>query len=195
MKIILASGSPRRRELMCEIGLKFEIFKPDIDETRTNNEAPEDLCLRLSQLKAKAGAKVFPNSLVIAADTIVLINGEILGKPKNHDDAFRMLNTLQGKWHEVLTGLSVCFDGKIISEVEHTKVKFRELNKSEILSYISTGECDDKAGSYAIQGKGSLLIERIDGDYFNVVGLPVCRLGKILENFGSLQELLNQHTY
>ena len=184
MKIILASGSPRRRELMRETGLEFTIFKPDIDESKINNEAPENLCLRLSKLKAQAGAKIFPNSLVIAADTIVLINGEILGKPKNHDDAFRMLNALQGNWHEVLTGLSVCKNEKIISEVERTKVKFRELNEAEILSYISTGECDDKAGSYAIQGKGSLLVERIDGDYFNVVGLPVCKLGKILEEFG-----------
>ena len=183
-KIILASGSPRRRFLLTELGLDFEIYKPEVDETRIAGEAPEELCERLSRLKAQAGASKFPGKIIIAADTIVVIDGEILGKPINHDDAFRMLMLLQNRTHEVLTGLTVCKDEKLISHVEHTHVKFRALSEREIRAYISTGEPDDKAGAYAVQGIGSLLVESLNGDYFNVVGLPVCRLGRILSEFG-----------
>ena len=182
-KIILASGSPRRRELLKDIGIEFEIYKPDVDESRLENEKPEDLCLRLSRLKAKTGAKKFPDSIIISADTIVVIDGKILGKPHDREDAFRMLKILQGREHEVITGVSVALNEKIISHAEHTLVKFIELNDFEIREYISTGECDDKAGAYAIQGKGATLIEGIKGDYFNVVGLPLCSLKKILKNF------------
>ena len=181
-KIILASGSPRRRELLKELGLDFEIYKPDVDETILKNELPEDLCLRLSRLKAQTGAKKFTNSIIIAADTIVVIDGKILGKPHNRQDAFRMLKILQGREHEVITGVSVALNEKIISHAEHTKVKFTNLNDDEIREYVSTGECDDKAGAYAIQGRGAALIEGINGDYFNVVGLPLCSLSKILKN-------------
>lgn len=182
-KIILASGSPRRKFLLSELGLDFEVYKPEVDEKKLDGEAPEDLCRRLSQLKAKAGASKFPDKIIIAADTIVVIDDEILGKPKDHDDAFRMLKTLQNRTHEVLTGLSVCKGKKLISHVECTSVKFRELSENEIRAYISTGEPDDKAGAYAVQGLGSLLVESLQGDYFNVVGLPVCSLGKILREF------------
>ena len=184
-KIILASGSPRRRELLKEIGLNFEIYKPDVDETRLNNESPGGLCSRLSRLKAQAGAEKFSDSIIIAADTIVVIDNEILGKPHDREDAFRMLKILQGREHEVITGVSVALNEKIITHTEHTFVKFTDLNDSEIREYISTGECDDKAGAYAIQGKGSVLIEGIKGDYFNVVGLPLCALSKMLKEFGS----------
>lgn len=191
-RIILASGSPRRRELLHELGISFEIYKPDVDESHSEHEAPEELCLRLSQLKAKAGAEVFHDAVIIAADTIVVVDGEILGKPHDRDDAFNMLRTLQNREHEVLTGISLCMNENIISHVEHTRVKFRALDDDEIQAYISSGECDDKAGAYAVQGKGSLLVERIDGDYFNVVGLPVCRLGKMLAEFGiNLSELVS----
>ena len=184
MKIVLASGSPRRRELLKSLGLEFEVYKPDVDESIIDGESPSELCERLSRLKAQAGAEKFPDALVIAADTIVVIDDLILGKPKDRDDAFNMLKRLQGKWHEVITGITVCMKQKILSHDEHTRVKFRELSDSEIRAYVSTGECDDKAGAYAVQGYGSLLVERIEGDYFNVVGLPLCRLGMMLSVFG-----------
>ena len=184
MKIILASGSPRRRELLKSPGLEFEVYKPDVDESMIDGELPSELCARLSLLKAHAGAEKFPDALVIAADTIVVIDDLILGKPKDREDAFNMLKHLQGKWHEVITGITVCMKQKILSHDEHTRVKFRELSDSEIRAYVSTGECDDKAGAYAVQGYGSLLVERIEGDYFNVVGLPLCRLGMMLSVFG-----------
>ena len=184
-KIILASGSPRRRELLKDIGINFEIFKPNVDETRLNNEKPVDLCSRLSRLKAQTGAEKFSGSIIIAADTIVVIGDEILGKPQDREDAFRMLKILQGREHEVITGVSVALNSKVITHAEHTSVKFRSLNDDEIKNYISTGECDDKAGAYAIQGRGSILIEGIKGDYFNVVGLPLCALSKMLKEFGS----------
>lgn len=183
-KIILASGSPRRRELLRGLGLEFEIYKPEVDESRLDNERPEDLCRRLSRIKAMAGSQKFHDSIIIAADTIVVIDGLILGKPSDREDAFNMLRTLQGREHEVLTGLTVCSDTKIISHVEHTRVKFRQLGDSQIKNYIASGECDDKAGAYAVQGKGALLVEGLSGDYFNVVGLPVCALGKILAELG-----------
>ncbi|MBR1486082.1 MAG: septum formation inhibitor Maf [Synergistaceae bacterium] len=182
-KIILASGSPRRRELLKDIGIEFEIFKPNVDESKLENEKPEDLCLRLSRLKAKSGAEKFPDSIIIAADTIVVIDGKILGKPHDRNEAFKMLKTLQNREHEVITGLSVASSDKIISRAEHTFVKFIALSDEEISEYISTGECDDKAGAYAIQGIGATLIEKINGDYFNVVGLPLCSLRKILKEF------------
>lgn len=183
MKIILASGSPRRRELLKSLGLEFDVYKPDVDESIMDGESPSELCARLSRLKAQAGAEKFPDTLVIAADTIVVIDDLILGKPKDRDDAFMMLKRLQGRWHEVITGVSICMKQKILSHDEHTRVKFRELSDSEIHAYIATGECYDKAGAYAVQGYGSLLAERIEGDYFNVVGLPLCRLGKMFREF------------
>ena len=183
-KIILASGSPRRRALLQELGLDFTIYKPEVDEKILNHESPENLCERLSRLKASTGASVYPDSIIIAADTIVVIDNKILGKPHDREDAFKMLMTLQGRTHEVLTGLTICRNEKILSHVEHTRVKFRNLNESEIRAYISTGESDDKAGAYAVQGVGSLLVERLEGDYFNVVGLPVCRLSLLLREFG-----------
>ena len=193
MKIILASGSPRRRELLRELGLNFEVYKPEVDETRKPDELPEELCFRLSRMKALNAAKIFENSIIISADTIVVINSDILGKPKNREDTFRMLSELQGKWHEVLTGISVSMNDKIISHVEHTRVKFKALTEAEILKYLETGESDDKAGAYAIQGKGALFIERIDGDFYNVVGLPLCVLGKMLAEFGIMA--LNHHAH
>lgn len=184
MRIILASGSPRRKELLNSLGINFTVYKPEADESHSENEDPEKLCARLSRIKAEAGAEKFGDAVIIAADTIVVIDGKILGKPIDREDAVRMLKMLQGRTHEVLTGLSVCANGKILTHVEHTRVKFRTLSDAEINAYAMTGECDDKAGAYAVQGVGSLLIERIEGDYFNVVGLPVCQLGIMLHEFG-----------
>lgn len=184
MRIILASGSPRRFELLKSLGLEFDVYRPDVDESMIEGEAPHELCVRLSRLKAESGAKKFPDSLIIAADTIVVIDDLILGKPKDRRDAFMMLKSLQGRWHEVITGVSVCMKEIVISHDEHTRVKFRDMNDDDINAYVSTGECDDKAGAYAVQGYGSLLVERIEGDYFNVVGLPLCCLGRMLKVFG-----------
>ena len=194
-KIILASGSPRRCELLKSLGLDFEIIKPDVDESHLKNENPKDLCVRLAELKACAVANEHKNFLVIAADTIVVVENAnenlILGKPENRENAFNMLKILQGREHKVLTGVTIAFNGNLISDFESTLVKFRPLNENEIRAYISTGESDDKAGAYAVQGKGSLLVESITGDYFNVVGLPICKLGLMLENFGiTLEKIL-----
>ena len=190
VKIILASGSPRRKELLKSLGIEFEIIKPNADEKILNDESPENLCKRLAELKANSIN--ISNKIILAADTIVVIENEILGKPKNRDDAFRMLNLLQGREHKVLTGIALRKNNKLISDVEISSVKFRELNQAQIKAYISSGECDDKAGAYAVQGLGSLLIEYIKGDYYNVVGLPLCKFGKMLSNFNiTLENLLN----
>ncbi len=190
VKIILASGSPRRKELLKSLGIEFEIIKPNADEKILNDESPENLCKRLAELKANSIN--ISNKIILAADTIVVIENEILGKPKNRDDAFRMLNLLQGREHKVLTGIALRENNKLISDVEISCVKFRELNQAQIKAYISSGECDDKAGAYAVQGLGSLLIEYIKGDYYNVVGLPLCKFGKMLNNFNiTLENLLN----
>lgn len=150
------------------------------------DERPEELCERLARLKAHAvnsniKIKNIKNALVIAADTIVVIDGKILGKPKDFNNAIEMLELLQGREHEVLTGLALCFNDKIISGFERTRVKFRNLNHEQVKAYAESGEGLDKAGAYAIQGKGAMLISGIRGDYFNVVGLPLCRLGMMME--------------
>jgi len=184
-RIILASGSPRRKALLESIGLKFEVYRPDADESVRDGETPSELCRRLARLKAEAGMRVFSaNDVIIAADTIVVIDGEILGKPVDRKDAGRMLRLLSGREHEVITGIAVSYGGELSVNDEHTLVRFRRLTDEEISEYLSTGEGDDKAGAYAVQGKGALMIESITGDYFNVVGLPLCRLGLMLKSTG-----------
>ena len=182
--IILASGSPRRKSLLESIGLNFTVYSPDVDESHKPDEEPSELCRRLSRLKAEAGASVYADAVIIAADTIVVIDGEILGKPSGREDAAKMLRKLSGREHEVITGVSVAYGGRVATEDVHTLVKFRELSESEIAAYLETGEPFDKAGAYAVQGKGALLIEGINGDYYNVVGLPLCTLGKMLGTLG-----------
>ena len=184
-RIILASGSPRRKALLESIGIEFEVYKPDADESVKTGETPSELCRRLATLKAEAGMRVFSrNDIIIAADTIVVIDGEILGKPVDREDAALMLKHLSGREHEVITGVAVSYMGRLSVNDEHTLVKFRELTDDEISEYVATGEGDDKAGAYAVQGKGALMIEGITGDYFNVVGLPLCRLGIMLKGIG-----------
>lgn len=184
-RIILASGSPRRKALLESIGIEFEVYKPDADESMRIDETPSQLCRRLATLKAEAGMRAFSRSdVIIAADTIVVIDGEILGKPADREDAASMLRHLSGREHEVITGVAVSFMGRLSVNDEHTLVRFRELTDDEISAYVATGEGDDKAGAYAVQGKGALMIEGITGDYFNVVGLPLCRLGVMLKGIG-----------
>ncbi|MDN5316239.1 MAG: nucleoside triphosphate pyrophosphatase [Thermoanaerobacterium sp.] len=178
MKIVLASNSPRRREILSNIGLDFDVIPSNIAE-ETKEEEPENIVMDLSRKKALCVAeKLDDDSIVIGADTVVVIDGEILGKPKDKGEAFSMLRNLSGRWHKVYTGVSVVSlrNRKIINDYESTDVYIKNLSNDMILNYIEKGECLDKAGSYAIQGYGSLIVERINGDYFNVVGLPISKL-------------------
>ncbi|MCH5211266.1 MAG: septum formation inhibitor Maf [Oscillospiraceae bacterium] len=187
-EFILASASPRRKELLELMGLKFKVVVSDADETAVKQDIPVNLYVQeLAMLKASATAKLIiknKNALVIAADTIVTLDGMILGKPCDKDEAMRMLKALAGRSHEVYTGYCVMRirDGKIVCSSVRTEVKFKPLTEQKILSYIRTGEPMDKAGAYGIQGLGSMLIEKINGDYFNVVGLPVSSLSDTLQN-------------
>lgn len=186
MKIILASQSPRRKELLERMGIKdFETISPNVDESAFHGLPPEELVRRLSAEKAAAVAgKVGEDAIVIAADTVVALEGAVLGKPADELDAFKMLSALSGVRHQVYTGVTVCRGGEKQTAHEVTDVTFRELSEREIEDYISTGEPMDKAGAYGIQGYGALLIQGISGDYYNVMGLPVCRLSGMLARFG-----------
>jgi len=185
-RIVLASASPRRFEILKQVGIKFEVIPSNADERYDLKERPEIIAKKLSVKKAKSVAeKLKDDSLVIGADTIV-VSDVVLGKPENRDEAFKMLELLQGKWHEVITGICVirAYDGKCIDDFEITRVKMRPLDKNSINAYINAGESMDKAGAYGIQGVGALLIEKIEGCYYNVVGLPLVKLSYMLEEFG-----------
>lgn len=187
MDIILASASPRRQELLGSLGLSFSVMKPDIDETQFGDLPPATLVETLSAAKAKAIAQdVSQGTLIIAADTIVVLEGEVLGKPESEAHAIEMLTGLSGKSHAVYTGFSLCRGDKMKSYHQMTKVQFRPLSHKEITEYVATGEPLDKAGSYGIQGKAAVFISSIEGDYFNVVGLPLCALYLALGEFGAL---------
>lgn len=179
MNVILASQSPRRKELMGLFKIPFTVRVADVDETIEENEPAAQAVARLSRLKALAIPRE-EDEVIVAADTVVVCDAEILGKPASEADAYRMLKMLSGKDHQVMTGVTVLRGEKLRSHTEVTTIHFRELTDREILDYISTGEPMDKAGSYGIQGGAALFVERISGDYFNVVGLPVCRLGQLL---------------
>lgn len=180
--LILASGSPRRKELLERLGLDFTVCPADIDETRLPDEDAFSYPLRTAVKKAMAVAETAENSLVIAADTIVALDDELLGKPKTTEEAREMLRRLSGREHIVLTGIGVVdtVSGRTLSAVEQTIVYFHPLSEEEIISYVATGEPMDKAGAYGIQERGSLLVRKIDGDYFNVMGLPLAKLYRLL---------------
>ena len=186
MELILASQSPRRRELLGQMGLRdFKIISPDIDERMDPALSPAELVRSLSAQKAAAvAAQAAPGALIVAADTVVALDGAVLGKPTDARDAFRMLTALSGRRHEVYTGVTVRRGADAVTEHEVTAVSFRPLTPAEIEAYIATGEPMDKAGAYGIQGYGALLAEGVFGDYFNVMGLPVNRLRAILARFG-----------
>lgn len=185
MDIILASQSPRRRELLERMGMEgFQIVSPEVDE-EIGAFPPAELVCRLSTLKAEAVRnQVGEGSLIIAADTVVALDGAVLGKPEDKLEAFKMLSALSGGRHQVYTGVTVLRGDEKYTEHEVTDVTFRELTEEEIEDYIKTGEPMDKAGAYGIQGYGALFIQSIQGDYYNVMGLPVCRLGQILDHMG-----------
>ena len=180
MKIILASQSPRRKELLGLFRIPFTVRVADIDETMDLCKPAAEEVARVSRLKA-AAIEAGEEDVVIAADTIVVCAGQILGKPRDFSDAARMLRLLSGRDHQVMTGLTVLRGEKCVSRTEITDIHFRELTEREIAAYIATGEPMDKAGAYGIQGGAALFAEKLVGDYFNVVGLPVCRLGMILK--------------
>ena len=190
MEIILASKSPRRQELLRNIGIKdFNIVPSASDETIPEGFQPSEVVRLLSMCKAESVSKaVSDEDLIIAADTLVYLDNKPLGKPKNEDDAVSMLKRLSGKRHSVLTGIAVIRGDIKISAHEETFVYFRDLSETEIVSYVKTGEPLDKAGAYGIQGLGSVLISKIDGDYFNVVGLPLQKLYSVLKTPGLLPE-------
>ncbi len=186
MSIILASNSPRRRELLAQIGIRdFQILSPDVDETVEPGLSPARMVETLSLRKAQAAAgRAGAEDLILAADTVVALDGRVLGKPRDQEDAFAMLSALSGREHRVYTGVTVLGGGQAATEHEETAVTFRALSPEEIRDYIATGEPMDKAGAYGIQGVGALLVQGIRGDYCNVVGLPLFRLGRMLSGFG-----------
>lgn len=186
MKIILASQSPRRRELLERMGIsEFEIIPARGEENIVPGLTPEALVEALSRQKCLEVAAVHREALVIAADTVVAVEGRVLGKPRSKAEAEEMLSLLSGREHRVCTGLSLSQGGRLRTGHEATAVRFRSLTREEIRRYVSTGEPMDKAGAYGIQGYGCLLVEGIVGDYYNVMGLPVCRLGRMLAEFGA----------
>ena len=180
MEIILASASPRRRELMGLYGLPFTVRAADIDETMDPEKPPFDEVARVSRCKALAVSRG-PEDVVVAADTIVVCQGEVLGKPRDKKDAARMLRLLSGSTHQVMTGCTVLQGSRAETFTQVTQLHFRPLSEKEIHRYIATGEPMDKAGAYGIQGGAALFCQGIRGDYYNVMGLPVCRLGQVLK--------------
>ncbi|HOQ00177.1 MAG TPA: Maf family protein [Acetivibrio clariflavus] len=189
MQIILASQSPRRSELLKQLGLTFQIRIANIDESNSMGLKASELVQYLAFEKAKAVAEnssLDRDSIVIGADTVVVKDGAILGKPRDKQDAFNMLKGLSGSWHEVMTGIAVIDANSFKYDkcVEITRVKMKELKDETINAYINSGEPLDKAGAYGIQGLGAVLIDRIEGCYFNVVGLPISKLSDILKNYG-----------
>jgi len=183
--IILASASPRRRELLRQLGLNFEVIPSEVAEDVRDGEEPREHVLRLARLKAKEIARDQDSTVIIGADTIVVLGGEILGKPKNEEEAFEMLSRLSGREHRVFTGFCVldASDGAEHCEAVESKVRFKNLTPEEIRGYVKTGEPMDKAGAYGVQGKGSYMIKEIQGSYTNVVGLPLCELVEVLTRF------------
>ena len=188
-RLILASKSPRRYELLKQVGLDFEVFPSRVSENFVEKASPQEHVIQLAEAKARDVAGEYPDSWVVAADTIVIIDGSILGKPRNQEEAMEMLEHLSGREHVVLTGLFVCHleKGKADKETVQTAVKMKTLTLSEMEWYVQTGESYDKAGGYAIQGIGSFMIESIRGSYTNVVGLPLCQLIQMLSRLGAVK--------
>jgi septum formation protein len=182
--VVLASSSPRRRDLLNLIGIPHEVRPANIDETMRPREAPRRYAERLAREKASAIAVRDPGLITIGADTVVVVNRKVLGKPTDPDDAARMLGMLSGREHTVITAVAVARGRKLRSAIEEVLVKFRRLREDEIDAYIATGEPMDKAGAYGIQGFGATMVERVEGDYFAVMGLPLARLVGLMRDVG-----------
>ena len=181
-QLILASGSPRRAELLARLGLRFEVEPPVVDESVLSEEPPRATAERLARLKAEAGAR--EGGLAIGCDTVVVHKGGVLGKPGTRAEAMQMITRLQGDGHVVYTGVAIASKERTESSVEATNVWFRSLDPRECEEYVGTEEPMDKAGAYGIQGFGAAIVERIEGDYFNVMGLPIQRLLELFRRFG-----------
>ncbi|MFW6035514.1 MAG: Maf family protein [Halothermotrichaceae bacterium] len=183
-KLVLASMSPRRQELMKRMGFNFTVVPSKIDEEKYIDLSPVEMVQQLAEAKALEVAGLVEDTVVIAADTIVLYNGKILGKPQDQQQAFKTLKKLQGDKHTVITGISVCnTDNKIVTDYDQTEVFMRSISEKEIRGYVTTGEPMDKAGAYGIQGLGGIFVERIKGSYFTVMGLPIHKLVLMLKKF------------
>lgn len=187
-RIVLASQSPRRADLLRMLGLTFETMPADIDETYRTGEQPAPHAERLAREKVEAIAARERDAIIIGSDTVVVVDGDVLGKPGSPQEAVAMLMRLQGRDHEVATGIAVTAHGTLRSDVERVRVTFRSFSEEVADAYVATGEPMDKAGSYGIQGYGSTLVERIEGDYFAVMGLPIRRMIELLESIGMVYD-------
>jgi len=181
-RVVLASASPRRRELLSVVGIAHEVRPANIDESYLEGETPRAHCERLAREKAQTIAA--PGTVTIGSDTIVVVDGEVLGKPRDEADAAAMLRRLSWRSHVVMTGVAADWNGRLVSAVEEVGVTFRALSDEDIAGYVATGEPMDKAGAYGIQGYGATIVERVEGDYFAVMGLPIQRLVRLLESLG-----------
>lgn len=188
-KIVLASGSPRRAEILRSVGWPFDRHVANVDESMCPGEAPEAYVVRLAAEKASSAAARITDRLVLGADTTVVIDGEILGKPVDLDDARRMLKSLSGRRHEVLTGVALVYGDRKVTGLERTNVYFSRLGPDEIEFLVANGDPLDKAGAYAVQAQAAMFIERIEGDYWNVVGLPVGLVYRLRQELGPSRKL------
>jgi septum formation protein len=184
LKVVLASSSPRRHQLLELIGVAHEVRAADVDETYIPGEQPDSYAERLARAKAELVSVDNRGALLIGADTIVVVDGKVLGKPRDENDAARMLGMLSGRAHDVMTAVAVSHEGRTASAVEKVSVTFRDLSDEEITSYIATGEPMDKAGAYGIQGYGATIVRRIDGDFFAVMGLSLMRVVELMAQLG-----------
>jgi len=185
--LVLASTSPRRRQLLAMLGTRFELETPTVDESAFDDAvSPDRLVMRLAEAKARDVAARRPHDVVVGADTVVVLDGQIMGKPGDREEARRMLTRLSGRTHQVWTGIAVVHlaAGRAAVEAERTDVTFRSLSADEVDRYVQLGEGMDKAGAYAVQGVGAVFVERLEGCYYNVVGLPLARLHRMLQGFG-----------
>lgn len=183
-RFIVASASPRRRELLKNVGYEFEIIPSDADENLPEGLTVEEAVSLLAKRKALAIFESNKDAVVLGCDTVVALDGKILGKPASREEARAMLRFLSGRTHKVITAVCICDGEKEVTFADTTEVEFYELTDEAVESYVATGECDDKAGSYGIQGYGSVLVKGIKGDYFSVMGLPVARTVRVLSDFG-----------
>jgi|SRR5690242_3426819 septum formation protein len=186
VRVVLASQSPRRRELLSLVGIPHEVLPANIDESYLPGEVPLGHAERLARTKAETIAA--PDAVTIGSDTIVVVDGEVLGKPRDDEDAARMLRRLSGRSHIVITGVAVRWRDRTVSAAEQVGVTFRRLSETDIRAYVATGEPMDKAGAYGIQGYGATIVERVDGDYFAVMGLALNRMTRLLEELGLVYE-------
>jgi septum formation protein len=186
VRLVLASASPRRAELLTQAGFEFDIVPVELDESLRASESPRDYVGRLAHQKASAISRRIPDGFVLGADTTVVCQARILGKPASEEDAAGMLRILSGNWHEVLTGVTICHAGRYVSDIASTAVHFLPISDAEIAWYVATGEPRDKAGSYAVQGLASRFVDRIEGSYSNVVGLPIASVYRLIKLLGGL---------